>query len=563
METTPEQIKEASGFLRGSILDELAGDDPKFSHESEILLKFHGVYQQDNRDVRRERTQAKLPLDYICMVRASIPGGVLTSAQYLAMDRLADEVADGSLRITTRQGVQYHFTRKGSLQQLIGTLNRHLVTTLAACGDVVRNTMCCPAPIDSAERRHLHDLTASVARRFRPKTDAYYELWVNGERAVSVVSAQEGPASGDSGDVEPIYGRTYLPRKFKIGVAVPGDNCIDAYTQDVAAVAHSDGESVTAFTVLVGGGFGVSHADETTYPRLGTPLTTISPSEVEDVIEAIVVVQRDHGERGDRKHARLKYLVDKWGIEQFKSAVETRLGRALPEPLPIEWRSADDHLGWCEQGGGKWFLGVRVESGRIVDRDDVNVRSAFREIVERFGTGVRFTPNQDVLFTDINSSDRVHVEAILRKAHVPLADELVPLVRSAMACPALPTCGLALTEAERVLPEMLQGLHMALEEIGLGDEPVSFRMTGCPNGCARPYSAEIGLVGRGKTSYDIMLGGSRLGTRLAQTLALNVKRGDVVDTLKPILTRFRDERIGEESFGDWCTRAEVGSSNAV
>jgi sulfite reductase (ferredoxin) len=545
-----EDVKRNSQYLRGTLPDELKNDDAKFSEESEILLKFHGVYQQDNRDTRRERVAIqKIDPEYICMVRASIPGGALTAQQYLVMDKLADDVANGTLRITTRQGLQYHFTHKGELQQLISTLNENLVSTLAACGDVVRNTMCCPAPYSDALHTELHELTQGIAKRFRPRTESYYDVWVDGEKAVSALP----PRAPE--EVEPIYKDVYLPRKFKIGVAYPGDNCIDSYTQDVGLAPHTDGERITAFTVLVGGGFGVSHADDTTYPRIATPLATVSPEEVADVVEAIVIVQRDHGERGDRKHARLKYTIDRIGLSAFKNLVEQQYGRALDDPREVVWGAAHDHLGWAEQGDGKWFLGVRVEAGRILDKEGIALRSALREIVQRYNTPVRFTPNQDIILADIEAADRVQVEAILRKAGVSMVSELAPVVRTALACVALPTCGLALTEAERVLPEIINSLHEAMSEFGLGEEEITFRMTGCPNGCARPYSAEIGLIGRSKTSYDILLGGDHIGTRLTKTYKKSVKRDQIINELRPLFERFAVERNGAEGFGDWADRA--------
>ncbi len=549
-QATPEEVKASSRHLRGSLSTELTDTENPFSHESEILLKFHGIYQQDDRDLRRERTQKKLALEYICMVRAAIPGGVLTAEQYLVMDKLADEIADGTLRITTRQGLQWHFTHKDGLRPLISTLNENLVSTLAACGDVVRNVMCCPAPYHNDRRDHIQRETRALAQRFRPRTGAYWELWVDGDKAASATPAEV--------EIEPLYGDTYLPRKFKIAVAYPGDNCIDAYTQDFAAVAipGADGE-IRAFTILVGGGFGVSHADDTTYPRLGTPLATVAPDDLGAVAEAVVIVQRDNGERGDRKHARLKYLIDRLGMNVFREAVEKQFGSALPDPEPIVWENAEDHLGWHEQGDGNWFLGVRVESGRIADKPSASVRTAIRDIVTKFAPGVRFTPNQDILFTDVSETHRAEIDAILKHNRVAKAEDLALVVRHALACPALPTCGLALTEAERVLPEIVEELHSAMTDLGLGDEPLTFRMTGCPNGCARPYSAEIGLVGRGKKSYDVLLGGSELGTRLTQTYKKNVTRAEVVETLRPLLSQFADDRKPGERFGDFCDRVGI------
>ncbi|MGI8759481.1 MAG: NADPH-dependent assimilatory sulfite reductase hemoprotein subunit [Acidimicrobiales bacterium] len=541
-----EAIKGGSGYLRGAIAEELDADADAFSADSSTLLKFHGIYQQDNRDVRSERSRARLDRDHICMVRVSIPGGVLTGEQYLVTDKLADTIGNGTLRVTTRQGLQYHFVRKGELQPLLATLNDHLLTTLGACGDVVRNTMCCPAPL--ADRRHaeLQRWTAEVAHHFRPRTQAYWQLWVDGERAVSAVA-----------DDEPLYGATYLPRKFKMGFAFPGDNCIDVYTQDVGLVPRLAGERVDAFTVLVGGGMGKSHTKPGTFPRLADPLTTVAPEELLEVIQAIVEVQRDNGDRSDREHARMKYLVHDWGLARFTAEVEARLGRTLPEPEPVVLDAADDHLGWHSQGDGQWFCGVKVENGRIADRGGERVRAGLRAAVERFGLGVRFTPREDVLLTDVADADRDRVAAVLADHGVVPAGQWVAVRRNSFACPALPTCGLALTESERALPGVLDELVAELGALGLGDLDAHVRMVGCPNGCARPYTAEVGLVGRGKTNYDIHLGGEPVGVRLNAVFAENVPRRELIGVLRPVLAHYRDHRGAGEGFGDFCHRLGV------
>jgi len=545
-----EEIKQSSNFLRGSVREEL--DDagrPAFSADNEVILKFHGIYQQDDRDVRRARAAAKEPLAHICMVRAAIPGGRLSAQQFLALDALADEIGDGSLRITTRQGLQYHFVPKHGLRALIRTLNEQLVTTLAACGDVVRNVMYCPAPFRDPARDQLTELVRAIADRFRPRSGAYYEIWLDGERAATAAPRAVEP--------EPIYGPTYLPRKFKIAVAHPGDNCIDAYAQDVAVVPVDDGGTyVQRCTILVGGGFGVSHADSTTYPRAATPLTTVGIDEVLDVIEAIVTVQRDNGQRGDRKHARLKYLIDRWGLDHFRSEVEARVERELPPALPVRWAGSDDHLGWHERGDGKLFLGMRVPAGRLRD-GDVRSRSAVRAIVEGLECDVRFTPNQDIVLDGIPVEDRGRIDALLGAHGVEEPTSIIPVLRRALACPALPTCGLALTEAERVLDDVVADVHAAMAQAGIGDEEITFRMTGCPNGCARPYSAEIGLVGRTKTSYDILIGGDHVGRRLTTTYRTGVKRDAVGAELAPLFARYVAERGAGERFGDWCHRSVV------
>ena len=543
-----EQLKAASNGLLGPIAQELRNDAEKFSGEAASLLKFHGVYQQDDRDVRRERGRLGLDRDYLCMVRAGIPGGVLSAEQYLAMDRLADKLGNGTLRVTTRQGLQYHFTRKGDLADLIGALNEHLVTTLAACGDVVRNVMCCPAPPANAAQAEVQRQALALSKALKPQTSAYWQLWVDGERAVS---SQEPKRP-----VDPLYGDTYLPRKFKIAFAFPGDNCVDLYTNDVGIVPTIRGDKVTAYTLVVGGGLGMTHNNAATYPRLATPLGAVAPDRLLDAVKAIVTVHRDHGDRTDRKHARLKYVVEEWGIEAFRHEVEQRLGWTLGEAADLRWDATDDHLGWRRQIDGTWTYGVRIGSGRIED-NGVPLRTALREVVERFATGIRFTPRQDALLTDIAPADRDAVVATLHDHGVALVDEIAPVERHALACPALPTCGLALAEAERALPDLLGGVQFQLATLGLGGEAVHIRMTGCPNGCARPYSTEVGIVGRGKDHYTVYLGGNAEGTRLNVEYVDRVPVAKVAEVLAPVLAAFEHERLPEEVFGDYCDRIGV------
>lgn len=541
-----EQIKEQSGFLRGRLAAELADRALAVSDESTHLLKFHGIYQQDDRAIRAQRRQQGLEPDWIFMVRAAIPGGTLTPDQWLVMDRLADEVGNGTVRITSRQGIQWHHTRKAGLRHLLGTLDRHLVTTLGACGDVVRNTMACPAPLPG--RDLLGPYVEALAAHFRPRTRAYYEIWIDGERAVTA----EAPT-----DQEPIYGSTYLPRKFKIAFAFPGDNCVDVYSDDVGIVPHLAGGRIEAFTVLVGGGMGRSLNKPDTFPRLADPLCTVEPERLLELVEAIVTIQRDFGERADRKHARLKYLVEYWGLTDFRRAVERRLGRPLTDPRTLAWHGADDHLGWHRQSDGDWFLGLPVENGRIKDEGDQRLRTGLREAVQHFRPGVRLTPGQSILLTGISTETRPAVDAFLRRYAIPLAEEVPLVIRSSMACVALPTCGLAVTDAERALPRVVRRLHDELTRLGLEAETIRVRMTGCPNGCARPYNSEIGLVGRRKGRYDIHLGGSPLGTRLNVLVAENVAEQDLITMLRPLLVAYRDDRSSGECFGDFCVRVRT------
>ena len=557
-----EGVKASSRQLLGDLPAEVAGPADRFTNDSGTLLKFHGIYQQDDRDIRAERARQGLGVFSMCMVRAAIPGGVLTAGQYLALDGLCDRLANATLRITSRQGIQFHFVAKADLKPLLGSLNHHLVTTLGACGDVVRNTMCCPAPLADRAASGVQATAAEIARRFRPRTSAYYQLWMDGDRAASA------PVPED----EPLYGATYLPRKFKMGIAFPGDNCVDLYTHDVGLLPILDaGGRAGAFTVLVGGGMGKSHTDPTTFPRLADPLTTVGSDEVLDVVEAVVIVQRDHGNRREREHARLKYLVDQWGIERFRSAVAAQLGRPLPAAEPVVLEAADDHLGWHEQGDGSWFVGVKVENGRIADRPDGGrVRAGLRAAVERFAPGVRFTPREDILLTGVADADRAALAAVLVDHGIVPAERWVPIVRNSFSCVALPTCGLALTESERALPGVLDELHAELATLGLGDLDAHVRMTGCPNGCARPYTAEIGLVGRGKKSYDIHLGGEPVGVRMNAVFAENVPRTELVNVLRPVLAHYVEHRTPGEGLGDFChrlgvdvLRAELGNESWV
>jgi sulfite reductase (ferredoxin) len=469
-----------------------------------------------------------------------VPGGVIALDQWLALDRLA-ELADGAMRLTTRQGVQYHFVPKGDLNQVVRGINASLLTTLAACGDVVRNVMACPLP--HADRRAvLAPAVAELVRRFRPRTPSYWELWVDGERAATA----EAPP--DDGPVEPLYGDTYLPRKFKIGVAWPGDNCIDIHSHDVGVVPTlSDGLTgrLTGFVVLAGGGMGMSHSrPDDTYPVLGRPVAWVPVEDLADVVEAIVATQRDFGNRDDRHRARLKYTLEERGIDWLRTEIATRIGRAIAEPVELLPWTVDAHHGWDHD-----TLGLPVPSGRVAG----NYRDALRAVVQSgLVSEIRVTPRQDLLLCGVY--DRDALLALLRQHEVALPDEVSPLRRLAIACPALPTCGQALGEAERVLPAVIDELEKLLADTGNEGQPIRLNMTGCPNGCSRPYSAEIGIVGRTKKTYDLYLGGSAGGDRLAQRVRADVPLDELTAHLRPLLERFADDAgdDGALDFGDWC-----------
>ncbi len=549
MSADAEAIKLASGYLGGTIGTELVNERDDFEHDAELLLKFHGIYQQDDRDVRRARTQLKLPLDYSCMVRASVPGGAITNDQWLALDRVA-ALADDKLRLTTRQGVQYHVVHKGELKELVAGINRSLLTTLGACGDVVRNVMACPLP--HPERTAvLQPLVADIVARFRPQTESYWEVWVDGERAVT---AERPTTLSNIDHVEPIYGAAYLPRKFKIALAWPGDNCVDIYTNDVGIVPTLSGGTsgeLTGFVVLAGGGMGMSHSrPDDTYPLLAQPVGWVPPHEVVDVVEAIVTAQRDHGNRDDRSRARLKYLLEARGIDWLRAQIEERTGRPLAAPVALPTWEVHTHHGWHEIDGTN-ALGLPVPSGKVAG----GLRLALRRLVADGAVrDLRVTPRQDLLLLGV--SDRAAVENVLRANGVRLADDQSPTRNLAIACPALPTCTKALGEAERVLPDVVDRIEKVLADTGNTGLPLRLNMTGCPNGCSRPYAAELGIVGRTKKNYDVFVGGSPAGDRLARLLRADVPLTDVPDVLRPLLEAFGRSSSSSQSFGDWAVEQD-------
>jgi sulfite reductase (ferredoxin) len=545
-----ERIKAASRHLRGQIAGELAEDTSHFSEESVQLLKFHGTYQQEDRDQRQAaRRTAGTEKAYQFMVRSRIPGGVLTAAQYLAEDDLADRYANGTLRITTRQGLQLHGVLKGDLQPTIREINDALLSTLAACGDVNRNVMACPAPVASRAQAQVEAIAHRIAMHLTPRSQAHHEIWIDGERIHTVEATED--------EAEPIYGPTYLPRKFKIGIAFPGDNCIDVYTQDIGLVAELDGERLVGFTLLIGGGMGMTHGKAETFPRLGTPLCFVAPEDVLPAVEAIVTIQRDHGDRQNRKHARMKYLVEDRGVAWFRAEAERRLGRPLADPHPIVWEGVDDHLGWHRQADGRWFLGLFVENGRIKDAGDLRLRSGLRAAVERFQPGIRLTGQQNILLTDIPARQRAALKALLADHGIATDPVEAGVRRFAMACPALPTCGLALAEAERALPDLVSQIEADMRALGMDGERLSVRMTGCPNGCARPFMGDIGIVGRSKDLYNIYVGGDWPNTRMNTLYADAVRLSDLAATVRPLLALWRDQRQPGETFGDYCHRSGI------
>ena len=546
-----EVFKEGSNYLRGEIASELTDEKPDFGKGSIQLLKHHGTYQQDDRDRRAEARAAGQSKAYMFMVRTKIPGGRITGKQLLAELDIGDELGNGTLRITSRQGLQLHRVLKDDLKDSIQRINDCGLTTLGACGDINRNVMCCPAPYTDGIHQGMRELADELAAHFAPRSGAYREIWLqdeNGEKE-KVASGE-----GDAESIEPIYGAHYLPRKFKIGIALPEDNCIDVYTHDLGFITLHDGQNITGYNVLVGGGLGVTPSAKKTFPALGKKLCHIKPEQAIDVATAIVKVQRDYGNRSDRKVARLKYLIHNWGIERFKAKVEEYYGQTLDAPTEEDIHSFDNHMGWYEQGDGKWFYGLNVENGRILDNDTIQLKTALREICQQFEVGVSFTAHQSVLLTNIDEGEKSTIEQILKKNHVPLSEDVSNVRKWSMACVAWPTCGLSITEAERAMPGMATQLESELAKMGLAEEEFTMRMTGCPNGCARPYNPDIGLVGKAKGKYTLFLGGALLGNRLNFIYKDLVPEEDVIAEISQVFAYFKQDRDNGESFGDFCHR---------
>jgi sulfite reductase (ferredoxin) len=539
-----EGIKEASRQLRGGIAEEVGQASDHFSEQDKQLLKFHGTYQQEDRDARKARRAEGVGKYYMFMVRCKIPGGRLTPEQYLAVDALAGKYANGSLRFTSRQGIQLHGVLKGHLKETIAGINDCLLTTLGACGDVNRNVMASPAPAATALQAELQTTARRLAGHFAPRSGAYHEIWLNGK---SVTRDPDEPE-------EPIYGKTYLPRKFKMGLALPDDNSVDVYAQDLGLLAVVEGGRIAGYNVLVGGGMGMTHGKAETFPHLARAVCYTPAERVVETAEAVVKLFRDHGNRSDRKRARIKYLVHDWGVERFREVLAEYVDVPLPDPRPVEVTGYDTYLGWHAQDDSRWYYGISVENGRVKDEGSLRLRTALRELIGRLRPEIRLTPLQDILLCNLSADAKGSIEMTLRD-HGVLPPHRIPLVRQySMACPAIPTCGLAISEAERALPRILDELAAELQRLGLGDEKISVRMTGCPNGCARPYQSDIGLVGRSGDKYTVFVGGRVLGDRLNFVLRDLVPAAQVVPLLAPLLKHFKETQREKEGFGDYCQR---------
>jgi sulfite reductase beta subunit-like hemoprotein len=537
-----EQLKRDSRGLRGTLAAELSDPSPAFSEPMTQILKFHGIYQQDNRDDRKRGPDGKMQKSYSLMVRGRIPGGRLKAGQYLKLDELAGLYGQGSLRLTTRQSVQFHGVLKSNAKELLTGIRDAVLSTIAACGDVVRNVTQAINPTKDPVLALLDPIADRISSHFEPQSGAYAEIWLDGEP----VSFEETH--------EPIYGSQYLPRKFKIGVTIAGNNSIDLFTNDMGIAATLRDGAIDGFYFYAGGGLGKTHRNAETYPRLASPLGWVPEEALIPVASAIVTAQRDFGDRKDRKHARLKYLIEEQGVDWFRSEVERRSGYTFELREEPVWKNPE-YLGWHTATDGTLSLGLHILAGRIKDFENRPLRRAIREAVERFQPDIQITPDQDLILTGISKEDKEDVESHFNGYGISLSPK-GSLYHRALACPALPTCGLAITEAERFLPSVLVALQKPLDELGLPAPTI--RMTGCPNGCARPYSAEIGLVGRSANLYALYLGGNTEGTRLASEITDSLKADQIEQAGRLLFTAWKQERLhAGESFGDFAHRKGV------
>lgn len=541
-----EGLKAASRYLRGNLVQEIADTSTgAISEDSGQLTKFHGLYMQDDRDQRNALKKAGKEKAFSFMLRVRLPGGRCTSQQWLVLDRLADQVANPSLRLTTRQTFQFHGVLKGNLKPLIRGMHAALLDSIAACGDVNRNVMAPPNPERSALLSRVYEHARAWSEFALPKTRAYHEIWLDDELV-----------AGGEHESEPMYGPTYLPRKFKTAFALPPSNDVDIFSQDLGfiAIVGDDGR-LAGYNVTVGGGLGMSHGNEKTFPRLADVLGFIAPEHVNAIGHAVLTTQRDFGDRTDRKHARLKYTIADRGLAWFRAEVERRSGLTLTAPRRFEFTTIEDPHGWHRCADGTWFYGLHILSGRIKDAPGWPMKTALREIAAIHTGDFRLTPSQNLSISGVTDAQKPGIQAILQKHGLANENARSGLRLNALSCVALPTCGLALGESERMLPDLIAKLDPVLAAAGLGADAISLRVTGCPNGCARPYLAEIGLVAKAPNKYALYLGASYHGTRLNRLFVPSITPDDAVVLLTPIIQRYATERHPGEGFGDYCDRA--------
>ncbi|MCU0794963.1 MAG: NADPH-dependent assimilatory sulfite reductase hemoprotein subunit [Akkermansiaceae bacterium] len=539
-----EGIKIRSNYLRGTIAEGLADlSTGSLSEDDQQLIKFHGSYQQDDRDLRPDRRKHKLDKAYSFMIRIRLPGGVATPQQWIETDRMADEFANGTIKLTTRQAFQLHGIIKSNLKRTIREINDAAMDSIAACGDVNRNVMCNPNPHLSSIHAEALRAAQQISDHLTPQTRAYHEIWLDGEK---VESSEE--------EVEPIYGRTYLPRKFKITIAVPPSNDVDIYANDLSFIAIVEDGKLAGYNVAVGGGLGMTHGVEATFPRIADVIGFCTPEQVVDVAEKVVMVQRDFGDRTDRKHARLKYTIQDRGVAWFAAELNRYLGYDLGPVRDFVFTDNGDRFGWTTDERGVHHYTLFVQGGRVVDTPGYPMRTGLREIAKVHQGDFRLTANQNLMIANITDERRAEIEELLVKYGMARSHERSALRLASIACVALPTCALALAEAERYLPDVITVLEDELEKFGLRHDSITIRMTGCPNGCGRPFLAEIGFVGRGPDRYNLYLGGGHAGQRLNKLYRQDLDASDILPTLSPILEAYAKEREEGEKFGDFVIR---------
>lgn len=544
-----EDIKEKSNYLRGTLkevmLDPISAGIPD---DDNRLMKHHGSYLQDDRDLRNERQKQKLEPAYQFMLRVRMPGGVAQPAQWLVMDDLAHKYGNGTLKLTTRQTFQMHGILKWNMKKTIQEIHASMLDTIAACGDVNRNVMCISNPDESEIHSEVYEWSKQLSDYLLPRTRAYHEIWLDEEKVVGTPEIEE---------IEPMYGPLYLPRKFKIGIAVPPSNDIDVFSQDLGFIAVVEDGKLVGFNVAIGGGMGMSHGDTATYPQLAKVIGFCMPDQILDVAERVITIQRDYGNRSVRKNARFKYTVDRLGLETVKAELENRLGWSLNEVKPYHFDNNGDRYGWVKGNQGKWHFTLFVEGGRIADIDDYKLMTGLREIAKIHTGDIRLTANQNLIIANVSSQKKKQIDELIEQYGLMDGKHYSALRRSSLACVALPTCGLAMAEAERYLPVLLDKIDAIVDENGLRNEEITIRMTGCPNGCARHALGEIGFIGKAPGKYNMYLGAAFDGSRLSKMYRENIGEEEILNELRMLLLRYAKERQEGEHFGDFVIRIGI------
>lgn len=546
-----ERIKAASQGLRGTLADSLTdAHTGGLREDDQQLIKLHGIYQQDDRDQREERRQLKLEPAHSFMIRVRLPGGVATPAQWLTLDALARELGNGTLKLTTRQTWELNGVLKEGLKPSLQRMQQVLLDSIAACGDVNRNLMCTSLPEASPLHAEVHAWSVRLSEHLLPRTRAYFEIFLDGEKVAGV-------------EEEPLYGPVYLPRKFKTAIAIAPDNDVDLLAHDLGFIALADGTGgLAGFNLALGGGMGTTHGERATFPRLADVVGFLPPERLLAVAETVIGIQRDWGDRSNRKHARLKYTIEERGLATFVAELERRLGAPLAPTRPYRFTRRGDPFGWTEGHDGRWHLGLRIEGGRAANRDGVQALDGLRAIAQVHRSELRITANQNVIVANVDAADRARIDALVAQYGLDTALRATPLRRDALACVALPYCPLAFAEAERALPEIADQVDAALARAGLPGFPLSLRITGCPNGCARPYVAEIGLIGKAPGLYNLLLGGDRYGVRLNALYREAQPLPALLTELEALFRRFAAERAADEGFGDYVRRAGLVSGHS-